>query len=42
MKKLRFFIALMAAKRARVLLQLLGRNASYLPGEVALKISKDF
>jgi len=42
MKKIRFFIALMAAKLARFLLKLLGRNASYLPGEVALKISKDF
>lgn len=42
MKKLRFFIALFAAKLARFLLRLLGRNATYLPGEVALKISKDF
>ncbi len=42
MKKLRFFIALWAAKTARLLLKLLGRNATYLPGEVALKISKDF
>ncbi len=42
MKKLRFFIALFAAKLARFLLKLLGRNATYLPGEVALKISKDF
>ena len=42
MRKLRFFIALFAAKLARNLLKLLGRNASYLPGEIALKISKDF
>lgn len=42
MKKLRFFIALFMAKLARLLLKLLGRNATYLPGEVALKISKDF
>ncbi len=42
MKKLRFFIALWAAKLARFLLKMLGRNATYLPGEVALKISKDF
>ncbi len=42
MKKLRFFIALLAAKLARFLLKMLGRNATYLPGEVALKISKDF
>lgn len=42
MKKLRFFIALYAAKLIRLLLRILGRNATYLPGEVALKISKDF
>ena len=42
MKKVRFFIALMAAKLTRLLLKILGRNASYMPGEVALKISKDF
>ena len=42
MKKLRFFIALIMAKLARALLKMLGRNASYMPGEVALKISKDF
>lgn len=42
MKRVRFFIALMAAKLARLLLKILGRNASYMPGEVALKISKDF
>ena len=42
MKKLRFLIALFMAKLARLLLKMLGRNASYLPGEVALKISKDF
>ena len=42
MKKIRFFIALIMAKLARLLLKMLGRNASYLPGEVALKISKDF
>lgn len=42
MKKIRFFMALIMAKLARLLLKLLGRNASYLPGEVALKISKDF
>ncbi len=42
MKKLRFFIALFASKLARFLLKLLGRNATYLPGEVAVKISPDF
>ena len=42
MKKIRFFIALFMAKLARALLKLMGRNASYMPGEIALKISKDF
>ncbi|MBR3766669.1 MAG: DUF1727 domain-containing protein [Clostridia bacterium] len=42
MKKLRFFIALFMAKLATFLLKMLGRNATYMPGEVALKISKDF
>ncbi len=42
MKKIRFFIALITAKLARFLLKILGRNATFLPGEVALKISKDF
>jgi len=42
MNKLRFFIALFMAKLARLLLKMLGRNATYLPGKVALKISKDF
>ena len=42
MNKLRFFIALWTAKLARLLLKILGRNATYLPGEIALKISKDF
>ncbi len=42
MKKIRFYIALFAAKLARLLLKLLGRNATYLPGEVAVKISPDF
>lgn len=42
MKKIRFYIALWAAKLARLLLKMLGRNATYLPGEVAVKISKDF
>ncbi len=42
MKKIRFFIALYMAKLATLLLKMLGRNATYMPGEVALKISKDF
>ncbi|MBQ3094645.1 MAG: DUF1727 domain-containing protein [Clostridia bacterium] len=42
MGKLRFYIALFAAKAAQGLMKLLGRNATYLPGKVALKFSKDF
>ncbi len=42
MKKIRFFIALWAAKAARVLMKLLGRNATYLPGKVALKLCPNF
>lgn len=42
MNKLRFYIALFASKLARLVLKILGSNATYLPGEVALKISKDF
>ncbi len=42
MKKLRFFIALYAAKMTQCLLKLLGRNATYFPGKVAIKICKDF
>lgn len=42
MKKLRFYIAMVAAKASILALKLLGRNASYLPGKIALRISKDF
>ena len=42
MGKLRFYIALFAAKTAQGLMKLLGRNATYLPGKIALKFSKDF
>jgi len=41
MSKLRFYAALLAAKAARFGMKLLGRNASYLPGMIALKICKD-
>lgn len=42
MKKIRFYIALFVSKFARLILKLLGSNATYLPGEIALKISGDF
>lgn len=42
MKKLLFFIALWSAKAATLAMKVLGRNASYLPGKIALKICKDF
>jgi len=42
MKKFSFCIALYAAKFTQFLLKLLGRNATYLPGKLAAKISKDF
>lgn len=42
MKRIRFYIAMLAAKSSMALLKLLGRNASFLPGKIALKIDKDF
>lgn len=42
MKKLKYFIALYAAKATRLLLKLLGRDATYFPGKVAIYICKDF
>lgn len=42
MGKLSFYLAMLAGKTASALLKLLGRNASYLPGKVALTICKDF
>lgn len=42
MKKLKFGIALLAAKTCQVLMKLLGRNATFLPGKVAVKLCKDF
>lgn len=42
MKKILFYIALWTAKASSLALKLLGRNASYLPGMIALKINKDF
>lgn len=42
MSKLRFYVAMLAAKTIHLGLKILGRNASYLPGKVAVKICKDF
>ena len=42
MKKIRFYIAMAAAKISLFGLKLLGRNASYLPGKIALYIDKHF
>lgn len=42
MKKVKFLIAFYAAKLAQFAMKLLGRNATYLPGKIAAKISKDF
>ena len=42
MGKLRYFIALWAAKLVYTLLRLLGRNATMYPGYVALKICPDY
>ena len=42
MKRIRFYIAMLAAKLSLFGLKLLGRNASYLPGKIALMIDKDF
>ena len=42
MKKLRFFIALYAAKASQFLLKCLGRNATYFPGKVAVKLCPHF
>ena len=42
MGKIRFIAALLAAKLCGLGLRLLGRNASYLPGKVAVKLCPDF
>lgn len=42
MKKIRFYIAMLVGKLSLTALKLLGRNASYLPGKIALAIDKDF
>lgn len=42
MKKIRFYIAMTAAKLSVIGLKLLKRNASYLPGKIALRLCPDF
>jgi len=42
MKRIRFYLAMLVGKSALLALRLLGRNASYLPGMLALRISPDF
>lgn len=42
MMKLRFFIALLAAKTITWFMHLCRRNASHLPGEIALKLCPDY
>ena len=42
MRKIRFYFAMLAAKCSMLILKLLGRNASYLPGKIAVTIDKHF
>ncbi len=42
MKRIRFYIAMLAGKIALLGLKLLGRNATFLPGKIAVAIDKDF
>ena len=42
MKKIRFYIAMLAGKIALFGLKLLGRNATFLPGKIAVAIDKNF
>ena len=42
MKKFKFYAALYVAKLVQIALKILGRNATYLPGKLASRISKDF
>lgn len=41
-KNLRFYVALWVSKAVMLLMKLLGRNASYLPGKLAIKLCPDF
>ena len=42
MKKIRFYFALWIAKAAQAAMKILGRNATYLPGMLAVKLCPDF
>ena len=42
MKKIKYYFALYAAKLCQSLLKLLGRNATYFPGKVAIRLCKNF
>ena len=42
MASIRFHVALAAAKISKVVIRLLGRNATHTPGVIALKICPDF
>ena len=42
MQRIRFLFAMLAAKVSMFIMKLLGRNASYLPGKIALAIDKKF
>lgn len=42
MKKIRYFLVLFIVKLAQLVIKLLGRNASYLPGKIAIAMCKDF
>lgn len=42
MSKIRFYLALWIAKAAQFAMKLLGRNATYLPGMLAVKLCPDF
>ena len=42
MRKIRFYVALWVAKAAQFAMKLIGRNATYLPGMLAVKLCPDF
>ena len=42
MGKLRFYIAFYIAKIAIIVLKILRRNATYMPGKIAIKICPEF
>ena len=42
MGKLRFYIAFYTAKIAIIALRILRRNATYMPGKIAIKICPEF